>query len=1340
MCHAKQTDLHIQSIIAALENEDEVSEILLNHNCISNAGAILLSEYLCRHSNITSIELFGNELGDDCCKSFAKMLKVNTTLRRLKLGDNQIGPVGASALSEGLLENRSLTQLHLGGNKIGVEGLDSIAAALLGNTVLTSLGLRDNAVGPTGMRGLSSTLKHESCVLSDIQLKGNNIQAAGSVELASALEVNVSLKVLELQSNQIGPSGCSALCQALRLNHSVHALNFNDNELGDDGAEAVGELLLSNSCITTLGLANNHIRKRGAEALARALGTASGSLTGLDLGSNDLGNGGTCALAEALKQNTVLTSLDLRSCNIHLKGIVAMADCAMVNTTLRHLDFGANHAKNHGATAWASVLAHNTTLTRLCLTDNQIFHEGGQALAEGLRNNTTLRNFSYGGQGPSGNRIDTAIRRMIDGIVQENKRDWEATNKESGGASGTTSSRESKSQRPSGFRQMRLGGVEDSDLNLGGNAFGSGGDAGSQLSSSSGPPFHGGKTIHGGGSSPFVRFPSWLISVEPLKSHEAAILDENLDHLFRNGLLKAENPKFPGSFFLGNIMNTLRKYFPASQVNELQLTRFAFDSPRYHVHLSQELVKTQIKYVGDLAANAGPNSHGAYREPSKERLSDPYFHGATGNKGMSPPHGYQNGGGPYGGMNAGGGMGMGVGSHVPRMGVVSTGAPDLFPRQHNPGYQPSFSAGHRQPYSSAPHPGHSASPENVAGMFADMFPAGALSHPQQHRGDYYPSQGYQPQYPYAPQHRSGGNSPHQGGIGPGGGGYPSQQQVSDCGGSPTEDMIRMGASYVQRQQQSPHMIMSPTFFDSPPEQHPPHAQVHSQTTRPMLGQYPSDAAFGLDTQQGGPVAAWSSTQSGAWDTHTPDPQVPGCWTNQQRRSHTASSSPSDMMYSGGGVGLPQLPRPGSVPEKLNMVGQLSTSSSPTSSFQQQRHSTSHHGPPGAHQQQHLAPVYGYGGGVQGPSPKMYPSNSQVYSPSPPGYGYSPQQQYSPPSQLHHQQPYPSPHEGFHSTVAPLSSPAHDVSSSDGGRQRSHSFKGSTGGASVMFAPAQDTWHPSRSSSSSLRSPEMEGQDPFVPQSSYERFCSIFGGEEPDLVFQTQNVSPKSAKRQQRYPASQGSSGLAVDEESSDLLSYNSGLLSDDGSRPSSSMSTDEHALSGASSASRGLLPNHSSGAGSAGASSAMHPPGGGRVRTSSMPPKSTAPCQQWAQGYPPPGGGSTFPVAAISTPPYSVGPGPTPGQQSQQSIHSQEVSPSKTGSTPMTLGGNPPSRPRGLSFHGPFPQEATHSATTTGSPSSLNSSLTTTPIIPSNHHYHGGELEDPDLEDMLKQATNLDEY
>ena len=135
--------------------------------------------------------------------------------------------------------------------------------------------------------------------------------------------------------------------------------------------------------------------------------------------------------------------------------------------------------------------------------------------------------------------------------------------------------------------------------------------------------------------------------------------------------------------------------------------------------------------------------------------------------------------------------------------------------------------------------------------------------------------------------------------------------------------------------------------------------------------------------------------------------------------------------------------------------------------------------------------------------------------------------------------------------------------------------------------------------------------------------------------------------------------------SSDLLSYNSGLLSDDGSRPSSSMSTDEHALSGASSASRGLLPNHSSGAGSAGASSAMHPPGGGRVRTSSMPPKSTAPCQQWAQGYPPPGGGSTFPVAAISTPPYSVGPGPTPGQQSQQSIHSQEVSPSKTGSTPM---------------------------------------------------------------------------
>lgn len=145
------------------------------------------------------------------------------------------------------------------------------------------------------------------------------------------------------------------------------------------------------------------------------------------------GNPGAIALSEALCQNTVLTSLDLRSNDIHLKGIGALGDMLRANTTLRHMDIGSNFSKNQGALVWANVLMNNSTLTRLCLTDNQIYDEGGNAIARALNVNRALRNFSYGGQGATANRIDANVRRIIDQQVMQNKRSYEAQVKASGG-------------------------------------------------------------------------------------------------------------------------------------------------------------------------------------------------------------------------------------------------------------------------------------------------------------------------------------------------------------------------------------------------------------------------------------------------------------------------------------------------------------------------------------------------------------------------------------------------------------------------------------------------------------------------------------------------------------------------------------------------------------------------------------------------------------------------------------------------------------------------------------------------------------------------------------------
>lgn len=675
VCHAQLDDNHVKIIVQALKQAKitSLNEILFNHNLVSDMGASLLAKCLVSNHecfvNISSLELFGNQMGDECCKDLALMIKQNAMLKRLKLGDNKIGPVGASYLAEGLQNNTSLTQLHMGGNKIKFEGLQKLSElSLMNNTTLTSLGLRDNDVGAEGMKALAQALVQPTCALSDIQLKGNQINPQGAAYLAQALYKNQSLKVLELQSNAIGPAGVQALCTALQQNRSVHALNFNDNELGCDGAAFVATLLMKNPSITTLGLANNRIRKKGATALAASLGPLSelsklnsandsGSpvllnppsfeqpnsldlhllvaVTGLDLGNNELGNSGAVALAQSLKHNTVLTSLDLRSCEIHLKGILALAEMASFNTTLRHLDLGSNYAKNAGAQAFAKVLSQNKSLTRLCLTDNQIYHEGGEALAIGLQSNYTLRNFSYGGQGSAANRVDSQIRRIIDSIVNENKKHWEM-HQNSGIV--PTSYNSNNHHRfiniPQTVSRMRVAGSDMDESVLDSP------QSTSPLSmsptttnppimfpnnnslSTTPPSITNSPLLSASNLQDRSRYSASPISQSPIKSAlknaqanalpswftntttqqfylDSAKLDHRLEFLFLNKLLKAENPKFPGCYFIGNILNTLRKVFPDTPRNldEVELVRFAYHNSKYHVHISREMVKTQIKYV-----------------------------------------------------------------------------------------------------------------------------------------------------------------------------------------------------------------------------------------------------------------------------------------------------------------------------------------------------------------------------------------------------------------------------------------------------------------------------------------------------------------------------------------------------------------------------------------------------------------------------------------------------------------------------------------------------------------------------------------------------------------------
>ena len=97
------------------------------------------------------------------------------------------------------------------------------------------------------------------------------------------------------------------------------------NNIGDEGAKAIADALKSNTSLTTIDLRGNNIGDEGAKAIAEAL-KGNTSLTSINLSNNNIGDEGAKAIADALKFNTSLTTIDLDNNNLGDEGKKAVAE------------------------------------------------------------------------------------------------------------------------------------------------------------------------------------------------------------------------------------------------------------------------------------------------------------------------------------------------------------------------------------------------------------------------------------------------------------------------------------------------------------------------------------------------------------------------------------------------------------------------------------------------------------------------------------------------------------------------------------------------------------------------------------------------------------------------------------------------------------------------------------------------------------------------------------------------------------------------------------------------------------------------------------------------------
>ena len=395
-CSRVKESLETRLVCSLGEHLDMSSptEVNFRDTGIHHAGAAAICMALTVNSNVTSLDLGSNLIGDVGASSLSQVLTANSSLTILDLGWNIIGDAGASSLSQALTANSSLTSLDLRGNCIGIPGASSLSQALTANSSLTSLNLRGNGIGIIGAFFLSDALLANSS-LTSLDLGYNFIREAGACSLSQALTANSSLTSLDLRFNSIGEAGACSLSQALAANSSLTSLDLRGNGIGDDDASALSEALTANSSLTILYLGWNSIGDAGASSLSQAL-KANSSLTSLDLSDNSIGEAGASSLSQALTANSSLTSLDLRYNSIGQAGASSLAQALTANSSLTSLDLRGNSIGDAGASSLSQALRANSSLTSLDLGDNSIGDAGASYLSQALTANSSLTSLDLG--------------------------------------------------------------------------------------------------------------------------------------------------------------------------------------------------------------------------------------------------------------------------------------------------------------------------------------------------------------------------------------------------------------------------------------------------------------------------------------------------------------------------------------------------------------------------------------------------------------------------------------------------------------------------------------------------------------------------------------------------------------------------------------------------------------------------------------------------------------------------------------------------------------------------------------------------------------------------------
>ncbi|XP_078427108.1 leucine-rich repeat-containing protein 45 [Cetorhinus maximus] len=200
------------------------------------------------------LDLSTQSLSIDACAVLGKVLTNDIVFTEITLCDCMLNEEGAKLLLYGLCANTTIQMLDMKGNNLRAAGAEALGKLLRHNKSLKSLILEWNALGmwEEGFCVFCEGIRANKS-LKHLDLRNNQINHQGVGELALALKNNDTLEELDLRWNNVGLLGGRALLCALQQNKTLVRLELAGNNIPSDVLKAVEQAVDHNSeCQTAL--------------------------------------------------------------------------------------------------------------------------------------------------------------------------------------------------------------------------------------------------------------------------------------------------------------------------------------------------------------------------------------------------------------------------------------------------------------------------------------------------------------------------------------------------------------------------------------------------------------------------------------------------------------------------------------------------------------------------------------------------------------------------------------------------------------------------------------------------------------------------------------------------------------------------------------------------------------------------------------------------------------------------------------------------------------------------------------------------------------------------------